>query len=160
MKTNDGYELGMLLRKAYLSFQRRANSRLIKHGVTADQFVLLSVLVQEEGLTQIAIVERTSSDPNTVAAILSLLERRRLIRRETHERDRRARCVFLTPEGRRVQRRGAKEAQPLLAALWSCTPGADRMQIGRFLKRVQSVFSASIADSDGDQHRRQKRILK
>jgi DNA-binding MarR family transcriptional regulator len=111
-------------------------------------------------LTQIAIVERTSSDPNTVAAILSLLERRRLIRRETHERDRRARCVFLTPEGRRVQRRGVKEALPLLTALWSCTQGAGRMQIGRFLKRVQSLFSAPIAGSDVHQHRRQKRLLK
>src|SRR5581483_5349339 len=137
---NSGHELGMWLRKAYLSFHRRANSRMLKHGVTADQFVLLSVLVREEGITQIMIVERTASDPNTVAAILGLLERRGLVRREAHAKDRRARCVFLTAEGRRTHRRAAKEAEPLLAALWDSMKTADAGDIERFLKRVHAVF--------------------
>jgi MarR family transcriptional regulator, organic hydroperoxide resistance regulator len=154
MKISAGHELGMWLRKAYLSFHRRANARLIKHGITADQFVLLSVLVQHEGLTQIAIVERTSSDPNTVAAILSLLEKRGLVRREAHASDRRARCVFLTAEGRRVQRRGAREAEPLLNALWSSMEGGDRKPIERFLKKIHSEFSAPIADTNGQSRRR------
>jgi DNA-binding MarR family transcriptional regulator len=67
----------MWLRKAYLSFHRRANALMLDHGVTADQFVLLSVLAREPGIMQITIVERTASDPNTVAAILRLLEERR-----------------------------------------------------------------------------------
>jgi hypothetical protein len=65
----------MLLRKAYLSFHRRANARMLDHGVTADQFVLLTVVAREPGITQITIVERTGSDPNTVAAILRLRTR-------------------------------------------------------------------------------------
>ena len=144
---NKGHELGMWLRKAYLSFHRRANARMLKHGVTADQFVLLSVLVREEGITQVTIVERTASDPNTVAAILGLLERRGLVRREAHAQDRRARCVFLTAEGRRVQRRGAKDAEPLLATLWKCMAGTERKDIERLLKRVHTTFSAA---SDGN----------
>jgi DNA-binding MarR family transcriptional regulator len=139
----DGHELGMWLRKAYLSFHRRANARMLKHGVTADQFVLLSVLVQGEGITQITIVERTASDPNTVAAILGLLERRGLVRRESHAQDRRARCVFLTPDGRRVQRRAAKDAESLLAALWDSMKGSDAHDIEKFLKRVHCAFSSS-----------------
>jgi len=145
----DGHELGMWLRKAYLSFHRRANARMLKHGVTADQFVLLSVLVREEGITQVTIVERTSSDPNTVAAILGLLEQRGLVRREAHAQDRRARCVFLTTEGRRVQKRAAKEAEPLLATLWASMKGTSAGDIERFLKRVHAVFSASPAIGNG-----------
>src|SRR5262249_55467175 len=133
LRMSNGHELGMWLRKAYLSFHRRANARMLKHGITADQFVLLSVLVREEGITQITIVERTASDPNTVAAILGLLERRGLVRREAHARDRRARCVFLTAEGRRIQRRAAKDAEPLLAALSDGVKGADAGGIERFL---------------------------
>jgi len=144
-----GHELGMWLRKAYLSFHRRANSRMLKHGVTADQFVLLSVLAQEEGITQITIVERTASDPNTVAAILGLLERRDLVRREPHAQDRRARCVFLTAQGRRVQRRAAKEAEPLLAALWDGMKGIDSASVERFLKRVHSTFSVASTSENG-----------
>ncbi len=100
---HEGHELAMLLRKAYLSFHRRTNSWMLDHGVTADQFVLLTVVAREPGITQISIVERTSSDPNTVAAVLKRLEQRRLVRREAHGRDRRVRCVFLTAEGQRLQ---------------------------------------------------------
>jgi DNA-binding MarR family transcriptional regulator len=75
-----------------------------RHGVTADQYVLLTVVAREPGITQISIVERAGSDPNTVAAVLRRLEQRHLVRREAHARDRRARCVFLTAVGQRVQR--------------------------------------------------------
>jgi hypothetical protein len=54
---HEGHELGMLLRKAYLSFHRRANSWMLDHGVSADQFVLLTVVAREPGITQISIVE-------------------------------------------------------------------------------------------------------
>jgi len=145
----DGHELGMWLRKAYLSFHRRANARMLKHGVTADQFVLLSVLVREEGITQVTIVQRTASDPNTVAAILGLLERRGLVRREAHAQDRRARCVFLTAEGRRVQKRAAKDAQPLLASLWNSMKGASATEIERFLKRVHAAFAPGAGNENG-----------
>src|SRR5262249_4503002 len=134
-----GHEFGMFLRKAYLSFHRRANALMLNHGVTADQFVLLSVVGREPGITQITIVERTASDPNTVAAILRLLEERRLIRRETHARDGRARCVFLTAEGRRVQRRAAKDSESILATLQGCIGDSDRSEIERFLQRVHRV---------------------
>jgi DNA-binding MarR family transcriptional regulator len=149
-----GHELAMLLRKAYLSFHRRANAWMLDHGVTADQFVLLTVVGREPGITQITIVERTSSDPNTVAAILRLLEQRRLVRREAHARDRRARCVFLTAKGQRVQRRAANNAEMVLAALWNCMAVFDRGQIERFLQGVHQVFSAPLAGVNGQPSRR------
>jgi DNA-binding MarR family transcriptional regulator len=139
----------MFLRKAYLSFHRRANALTLNHGVTADQFVLLSVVAREPGITQITIVERTASDPNTVAAILRLLERRRLVRREAHARDGRARCVFLTAEGRRVQRRAAKDSESILAALLDCIGDSDRSEIEGFLRRVYQTFSVPLAGANG-----------
>ena len=144
----------MWLRKAYLSFHRRANAGVLDAGVTADQFVLLSVLAREPGITQITVVERTASDPNTVAAILRLLEQRGLVRREAHARDRRARCVFLTAEGRRVQRRAARAAESLLTALWECVADSDRSLIERFLQRVHAVFSTPLAGANGQSPRR------
>jgi DNA-binding MarR family transcriptional regulator len=151
---HEGHELAMLLRKAYLSFHRRANSWMLDHGVTADQFVLLTTVAREPGITQIAIVERTSSDPNTVAAVLRRLEQRRLVRREAHACDRRVRCVFLTAEGRRVQQRVAKDAEPILAALWDCMADCDRSQLEGFLRRVHRVSSASLPEANGRSPRR------
>ena len=145
----------MLLRKAYLSFHRRANAWMLDHGVTADQFVLLTVVAREPGITQITIVERTGSDPNTVAAVLRRLEQRRLVRREAHARDGRARCVFLTAEGQRVQRRAAKDAEPIVATLRDCMADCDRSQIERFLQCVHQVFSVPPAEAHGPRTRRQ-----
>jgi DNA-binding MarR family transcriptional regulator len=139
----------MFLRKAYLSFHRRANALMLNHGVTADQFVLLSVVAREPGITQITIVERTASDPNTVAAVLRLLERRRLVRRETHARDGRARCVFLTAEGCRVQRGAGRDSESILAALLACVGDSDHGAIERFLQRVHHTFSAPLAGTNG-----------
>ena len=151
---HEGHELGMSLRKAYLSFHRRANSWMLEHGVTADQFVLLTVVAREPGITQISIVERTSSDPNTVAAVLRRLEQRRLIRRQAHGRDRRVRCVFLTAEGRRVQERTAADAEPILTALSDCMAHCDRAQIERFLECVHRAFSVPPAEANGQPTRR------
>jgi MarR family transcriptional regulator, organic hydroperoxide resistance regulator len=153
---HQGHELAMLLRKAYLTFHRRANARVIKFGVTADQFVVLTMLTQEEGITQITLVERTASDPNTVAAILRLLERRGLIRRETHAQDGRARCVFLTGEGRRIQRRVAREADRLLRAMWNAVDPAARQTMLRSLRQIHacfSIFSASKTAANGQPRR-------
>jgi DNA-binding MarR family transcriptional regulator len=144
----------MLLRKAYLSFHRRANAWMLGHGVTADQFVLLTVVAREPGITQVTIVERTSSDPNTVAAILRRLEQRRLVRREAHARDGRARCVFLTAEGQRVQRRAARDAEPIVTTLWECMASGDRIQIERFLQCVHQVFSAPLPEPKDQPARR------
>jgi DNA-binding MarR family transcriptional regulator len=139
----------MLLRKAYLSFHRRANALMLNHGITADQFVLLSVVAREPGITQINIVERTASDPNTVAAILRLLEGRRLVRRESHASDGRARCVFLTAEGRRVQRRATRESESILAVLLNCVGKSDNGTIEQFLQRVHQAFSPAQSAANG-----------
>lgn len=137
-----GYEFGMLLRKAYLGFHRRANARMLKLGITADQFVALSVIAQNEGLTQVTLVERTESDPNTVTAILALLERRGLVRRTVHAKDRRARCVSLTAAGRRIQARGAKAAAELLDALCESLDSHAREQVEQSLRKIHATFAA------------------
>ncbi len=113
-----GHQLAMRLRKAYLTFHRRGDARIRPFGVTADQFVVLSLLADEDGITQKSIVERTASDPNTITAILRLLEQQGFVERKTHGKDRRARCVFLTPKGRALQQKIADGVEPLLTELW------------------------------------------
>lgn len=96
--------LGMRLRGAYLPFHRLADACFARFGLTADQFVVLTILAERDGLTQCAVAKEVFSDPNTVGAMLGRLEKKRLLRRERHPGDGRARCVFLTAQGRKVQR--------------------------------------------------------
>ncbi len=108
----------------------------------------------QPGITQIKIVEQTGSDPNTVAAILRLLERRGLVRRRSHAIDRRARCVFLTTAGRSLERRTFKYSEPLRVALRDCLTESESDENQRFLERVHEVFSAPPFDANGRTSRR------
>ena len=95
-----GHDIAMALRAAYWAMHREADTLLQSQGVTANQFVLMSILAEGQVLTQQELVRRASSDANTVRAMLVLLERNGLISRRPHQTDGRARCVTLTARGR------------------------------------------------------------
>jgi DNA-binding MarR family transcriptional regulator len=97
-----GHDIAMVLRAAYWAMHREADALLQTHGVTANQFVLLSILAEDKALTQQELVRRASSDANTVRAMLMLLERSGLVFRRPHQTDGRARCVVLTNKGRKT----------------------------------------------------------
>ena len=98
--------LGIRLRRAYQSLHRRANSELrSQFGVTADQFVVLSLLAERDGISQQDLCSRCYSDPSTMGALVRLLEGKRWVRRTVDPGDGRARLVHLTPAGRDLQAR-------------------------------------------------------
>src|ERR671911_1770542 len=98
---NDGGELPRLLRAAYFAMHRVSDAHFSRHGVTADQFVLLACLAEQDAITQQELARRMPSDPSTVRAMLVLLEGRGLVRRDRHPADSRARTAELTAAGRR-----------------------------------------------------------
>src|SRR5215472_3210129 len=98
------HDLAMGLRLAYWALHRRTDESLARRSVTANQFVLLALLMEEDGITQQELVLRASSDPSTIRAMLVLLEKKGLIVRNRHARDGRALCVTLTAKGRRAYR--------------------------------------------------------
>lgn len=95
-----GHDIAMALRAAYWAMHREADALLQTHGVTANQFVLLSVLAEGKALSQQELVRRASSDANTIRAMLVRLERSGLVSRRPHQTDGRARSVALTVKGR------------------------------------------------------------
>ena len=109
-------------------------------GVTADQFVVLAALSEEDALTQSELVSRTSSDPNTVRAMLVLLERRGLIKRRPHPSDGRARSVALTQRGRSVFRRLWRESERLRLALVTALSSAEAAALLDQLRRIAEAL--------------------
>src|SRR5580704_10748867 len=112
-----GHEIARALRAAYLALHRQTNDCFARDGVTADQFVLLAALADSDAVTQQELVRRVSSDPNTVRAMLLLLEDRGLVSRERHPADGRARCVTMTAKGRQVFKKMWSKSAPLRARL-------------------------------------------
>jgi DNA-binding MarR family transcriptional regulator len=139
MPTAGGLQLG--LRAAYLAMHRQTDACLAKRGCTADQFVLLGLLASDDGVTQQELVRRASSDPNTVRAMLVLLEKRKLIARVDHPTDGRARSVTLTEKGRRLQRRQMADTEPLRQRMRALFRPEEAEALVGFLARISEALS-------------------
>jgi len=123
--------LGIRLRRAYQALHRRANAELRRRfNVTADQFVVLSLLAERDGLCQRELCWRCYSDPSTMGALLRLAERRGWVARQLDPADGRAWQVHLTPAGRELQRRLWEAADTSFhRALWAVPASPEEERI-------------------------------
>ena len=134
----------MSLRTAYLRMHRRADAHFTEGGLTADQFVLLNALADDCPTTQRALADRIACDPNTLRAMLLLLERRCLIVRDSHPTDGRARLVSPTPEGLALRQRLWESNAAFRRSLVDVLGDAESATFIDHLKR----FGASLAATD------------
>ncbi len=131
----------MRLRGAYLSMHRSFNALFAQFGVTADQYVMLRLLSEEDGITQQELGRRMFSDANTVTAMLALLEKRKLLRRKNHARDGRARLVFLTPKGRRLFTKLQEGSLALHERLEGCVQAREHEPMMVALARIAETMA-------------------
>lgn len=144
MRLNEGRELARALRAAYFAMHRRTNSVLAVHGVTADQYVLLSRLADEDGITQQELARRAASDANTIRPMLLLLEKRGLIVRRSSNADRRARSVLLTAKGRRQLSAMVRDTEACRRTMLAAISPRDAGEFVQTLRRIaESVESTT-----------------
>lgn len=156
-----GHEMAMGLRAAYWAMHRQTEAALAKCGVTADQFVLLALLAEQDGITQQELVRRASSDANTIRAMLLRLESRGFVAREQHPTDGRARRVILTRKGKRIYEQLWTRSEPLRQRMLAAFEPEEAEAFVDFLARIPEVTaptkdrrpaaSAVIGDSE-DNH--------
>ena len=144
----DGHDLAMALRAAYLALHRRSDARFARRGVTADQFVLLAALAGADAVTQRELAARTGSDPNTVRAMLVLLEDRGLVARAPHPTDGRARTVTLTPAGRRAHRQLWRDGEPVRERLFAALKPGEADTLFDLLTRITAALAPADADPE------------
>ena len=117
---------------------RQTNAHLTRHGVTADQFVCLLLLAEEDGIIQRELVKRASSDPNTIRAMLVLLENKGFITRIRHPIDGRARIVSITDKGRQVFEDLINDLKPVRDRLTEQFSEDEAVTINKFLNLIFS----------------------
>jgi DNA-binding MarR family transcriptional regulator len=125
-----------LFRAAYLSMHRASESHFTRYGITADQFVVLACLRENDAVMQQDLVRRAASDPSTIRAMLVLLEGRGLVSREPHPADGRAREVRLTDRGRRLCERLWRTSAPIRTQLLAGFSEQETLELLGFLRRV------------------------
>ncbi|MDA8745672.1 MarR family transcriptional regulator [Rubripirellula amarantea] len=130
------HELPLALRAAYMALHRNTEAKFATHGVTADQFVLMLAVDENRSLTQRELAKRISSDPSTVRAMLVLLERNGLIRRDAHPNDLRAKTVELTASGKRKLRKLWKVGQSIRDDMYGAMSPEETTILIRLLRCV------------------------
>ena len=143
---NDGHELPRLLRAAYFGMHRVSDAHFSRSGLTADQFVLLACLAEQEAITQQELARRASSDPSTIRAMLVLLEGRGLVSRARHPNDSRARLVTLTAKGRRLFERLWQTSEPIRVQMLSGFSADEARLLVDCLRRLIDNLAVAKAD--------------
>jgi MarR family transcriptional regulator, organic hydroperoxide resistance regulator len=72
------------------------------YDITFEQWTILNVLYVEPGLIQSEIATKTYKDKTNVTRILDVLSKKGYVVRESHEKDRRSSCIYLTDTGKRM----------------------------------------------------------
>lgn len=100
--TSPGFLLGQLT----LLWQRKLKKVLDPLGLTHTQFILLTSIAwltnKSENITQVEIANLNNFDRMMVSKVLRTLESKKLITRQEHTNDTRAKIVKLTTNGKKI----------------------------------------------------------
>ena len=128
-----------LLRRAWYGLNQAFRRRIAHLALTPDQYTVLRTLMENEGITQRELAQLISSDPNTVASLVSRMEQGALIERETHEKDRRANRLCVGRKGNARYRQARETAVALQGEILAVLPDAKREE---FLAQLATVADA------------------
>ena len=134
--------LPLALRAAYMALHRSTEIAFAKHGVTADQFVVLLALHECRTLTQRELADRIASDSSTVRAMLVLLEKNGFVQRGIHPTDSRAKTVELTAAGKRKLRSLWRIGQPIRDQMYGCMSTEESKLLIALLRKMSSTLGS------------------
>ena len=130
-----------LLRRAWYGLNQAFRRRIHHTGATPDQFTALRCLIEGDpkGMTQGDLTRVMSSDPNTIASLVSRMQEAGWVDRKPHETDKRAYRLRAKPAGRRKYDQLRSIAIELQAQVLSVLPQSERES---FLARLAVVADA------------------
>ena len=73
--------------------------------VTVEQFAILVMLFYRDGISQQELSNGLGRDKTTIARVVSIMERDKMIARVTNKNDNRGKLIYLTAKGRSIQQK-------------------------------------------------------
>lgn len=130
-----------LLRRAWYGLNQAFRRRIAHIGITPDQFTILRTLGEASptGLTQRELVEKMSSDPNTISSLLKRMEHSGLLERTAHESDKRAHRIRLEATGKKAYKDARRVALGLQREVLEAVGEAE---MEAFLVKLEVVANA------------------
>jgi DNA-binding MarR family transcriptional regulator len=127
-----GFRIAMVCR----AHRNRVAARLAEFGLYLGQEMILMQLWKEDGMTQTCLSGRVGIDISTMTKALQRMERYGLIERRPDCADHRASHVFLTEQGRTLEREITTLWQQVEECTFANFTAAERIQLAHLLKRI------------------------
>ncbi len=124
-----------------MSMCRCGDAIFSEHQMTTDQYSLIRAVQRNAGIRQADLGNEVFADPNTITAMVSLLEKRGILRREPCPTDGRARRLHVTPTGNRVMKRLSANWEPMRQELEKCFAGAAGQKALEIMDRVSEAMT-------------------
>src|SRR5579859_1820738 len=115
---------------------RRFHEALRPLDLEPSEFALLRAVAASEGESQNVLAERLRISPSWMVAIVDQLERRELLERRPHTRDRRVRTLHLSAAGRRLAKQAERHAKQFDQQVSAPLSEAELAQLAGLLERV------------------------
>lgn len=138
---------GFLLWQVTALWQRQLAAVLRPLALTQVQYALLASLLwlsrTEKTITQARLARHANLDPMMTSQVLRALERRKLLEREAHPGDTRAKALRLTKSGRAL----AWKAVPAVEEADRAFFGGLGGELGRFNRNLLSLIDSSTKET-------------
>ncbi len=128
--------VGFTLSSLGYAVSRRFQATLAPLGLEPREFALLRTIAPRQGASQQAIGEQLQIPPSRMVAFVDALEGRGLVERRANPEDRRARALYLTPDGRKLLAKAFKLASQLEEQLCAGLTPSERGQLLDAMQRV------------------------
>src|ERR1700754_369495 len=95
-------ELGRTMHELRTDTRQRIQIKIKEHGIniTFEMIEVMGCLWKKDGINQQEIADLTLRDKSSMTYLLDNLVKRKLVRREEDEDDRRNKLIYLTREGK------------------------------------------------------------
>lgn len=124
------------LRKAFLSICRCGDVIFSPYRLTTEQYALMRAVDRNPGIRQTDVTDQIFAEPNTVTAMVNLLEKRGILRRKPSPTDGRVRLLSLTAHGQAVMQKLSSDWDPMRNVLRQCFSGEQGRHALEILDRV------------------------
>jgi MarR family transcriptional regulator, organic hydroperoxide resistance regulator len=123
--------------------QKRSKRMTAELGVTGPQRLVLRVVGLVPGASAGTLAEILHVHPSTLTGVLQRLTAQRLLRRSSHEKDRRRSVLYLTARGERVNSTDEGTVESAISAALKVVGHRDAMATERAL----SIIAEHLDDS-------------
>lgn len=138
--------------KVHMRVRKALSDGLADVGLELPQYDVLSAAFRFPGLGQSELAEKLLIGRSNLSMLLPEMERKKWIRREPDETDRRRRRLYLTPKGEKLAAAGLKIQVELVNHMSKAIDDDECDVLGDLMRRVGNFMEQDAFRSLNDKH--------